>query len=75
MIWDYAGEPISPALIADVETLIPRLSEDGDAATELTDLLSAGEIDVLRRRAERVLEEGRLPDPPTGRRSYPWPLV
>lgn len=75
VIWDYAGEPIEPGLVADVEELIPRLDNGGEAATALSGLLSEGEIDVLRQRAERVLAEGRLPDPPQGRRSYPWPLV
>ncbi len=75
VIWDYAGEPIEARLVADVEGLIPTLSESGETASALSELLSAGEIDVLRRRAERVLEEGRLPNPPQGRRSYPWPLV
>ena len=75
VIWDYAGEPISQTLIADVEGLVATLSEDGETASSLSDLLSVDEIEVLRRRAVRVLEEGRLPDPPTGRRSYPWPLV
>lgn len=75
VIWDYAGEAIAPGLITDVEELIPRLGSEGEAAAQLSGLLSEGEMDVLRRRAERVVEEGRLPDPPTGRRSYPWPLV
>ncbi len=75
VIWDYAGESIEPALIADVENLVATLSEDGETASSLSDLLSVDEIEVLRRRAIRVLDEGRLPDPPTGRRSYPWPLV
>ena len=75
VIWDYAGEAIAPDLIADVEELIPTLSEEGETAAALSDLLSEGEIDVLRRRAVRVLDERTLPDPPQGRRSYPWPLV
>ncbi|MCY4619604.1 MAG: SCO1664 family protein [Chloroflexi bacterium] len=75
VIWDYAGEAIAPDLIADVEELIPTLSESGETAAALSDLLSEGEIDVLRRRAVRVLDERTLPDPPQGRRSYPWPLV
>ena len=75
VIWDYAGEPIASTLIADVEELIPDLQCGGQAAAALEGLLSEGEIDLLRRRAERVLEEGRLPAPPPGRRAYPWPLV
>ena len=75
VIWDYAGEAIAPDLIADVEALIPTLSESGETAAALSDMLSEGEIDVLQRRAERVLVERTLPDPPQDRRSYPWPLV
>ena len=75
VIWDYAGESIEPALISDVERLIASLADEGEAASALSELLSEAEIAVLRRRAERVLEQGRLPDPPSGRRPYPWPLV
>ena len=75
VIWDYAGEPIDPSLIADVESLIAKLSTAGEATAALTGLLSEPEIDELRRRAERAVLEGRLPNPPQGRRPYPWPLV
>ena len=75
VIWDYAGDPIAPELISDVEELIPTLSEKGETTAALSDLLSEGEIDVLRRRAELVIAERKLPEPPLGRRSYPWPLV
>lgn len=75
VIWDYAGEAISAELIGDVEELIPSLDGGGQAAVSLEGFLSEGEIELLRRRAERVLEEGHLPAPPPGRRAYPWPLV
>ena len=75
VIWDYAGEPIEPELLADVERLIPRLEEQGDAAASLSGLLSPEEIEILRLRAEFVVLEGHLPEPPAGRRSYPWPLI
>ncbi len=75
VIWDYAGEPIDAESLNDVERLIPRLEEGGDAAESLVGLLSPEEIEVLRLRAELVVLERHLPSPPTGRRSYPWPLV
>ena len=75
VIWDYAGEAIAPELIADIERLIPTLSADGETAQALADLLTANEIAVLQQRAQQAVEIGRLPEPPTGRRSYPWPLV
>ena len=75
VIWDYAGDQIAPELISDVEELILTLSEEGETTAALSELLSEGEIDVLRRRAELVIAERKLPEPPLGRRSYPWPLV
>jgi hypothetical protein len=75
VIWDYAGEQIAVELLRDVAELIPTLDDGGSTTEALAGLLSDAELDVLRRRAERVMEEGRLPDPPTGRRPYPWPLV
>ena len=75
VIWDYAGEPIDDALLEDVARLIPDLDTGGNAAAALSPMLSANEIDVLRQRAERALDERRLPEPPLDRRPYPWPLV
>ena len=74
VIWDYAGEPIADALLADVAALAAFLQTEA-AAAHFAELLSEGEVAVLQRRAERVLTEARLPEPPVGRRSYPWPLV
>ena len=70
VIWDYAGEAIDSRLLEDVASLAARLPQSG-----LSELLSEGEMAELERRAERALLEGRLPQPPVDRRSYPWPLV
>ena len=63
--------------LLDAERLIQERL--GDRPLDFDSLLAVSNIyraaTAVRRRAERVLEEGRLPDPPTGRRSYPWPLV
>ncbi len=75
VIWDYAGEPIESGLVEDVQQLIGELDESGRAAAALAELLSEAEVDALRQRAQRVVLEARLPEPPIGRRSYPWPLV
>ena len=37
VIWDYAGEPIAPSLIADVEALIPVSTAAARRRRHLTD--------------------------------------
>lgn len=74
VIWDFAGQPIPPALLADLSAIPRGLAADGDLRRELDDLLTPGEIAALLRRAERLLREQRFPLPgPT--RPYPWPPV
>jgi uncharacterized repeat protein (TIGR03843 family) len=69
VIWDFGGEPIAPALLADVE----RLAHDLPA--ELNGLLDGAERAALARRAAAVVRTGLFPDPDPSRRPYPWPLV
>ena len=69
VIWDFGGEPIDPALMADLELLV----EDGLPAP-VADLLGTFERDAVLTRARALLREGELPIDETGRR-YPWPLV
>jgi uncharacterized repeat protein (TIGR03843 family) len=69
VIWEFGGEPVPEALLADVERALPALS--GPLAPYLDDEEVAG----VRRRGEWLLRERCFPEPdPTGR-SYPWPLV
>lgn len=67
VIWDFAGEPVDPDILADVAGLI------GEPPT-FEGLLTTTELAAFRRRVEAVLDLGRLPDP-LGERPYPWPLV
>ncbi|MDQ0755058.1 SCO1664 family protein [Arthrobacter sp. B3I4] len=68
VIWDFAGEPIPEALLAD----IAQLAETVPA--ELAELLDDDEVTALQRRVQRMLVAGSLPVDRTGMR-YPWPLV
>ncbi len=69
VIWEFGGEPVPPMLLEAVDQL---------ASTELPErlasLLDVFERDALRTRAQALVEAGRFPIDPTGRR-YPWPLV
>lgn len=75
VIWDYAGDPIEQRLLEDLDQLVPSLEPDAAAAQALSPYLSAEEISILQLRAARAITERHLPEPPAGRRAYPWPLV
>ena len=68
VIWDFAGEPIPPALLHDISPLAEAVPP------EVAELLDDDEVAALKRRVLRLLREGALPVDRTGMR-YPWPLV
>jgi uncharacterized repeat protein (TIGR03843 family) len=69
VIWDFAGDPVDPALLADLEALL-----DTGLPETVGSLIGTFERDAVLTRARAVVREGSLPHDPTGRR-YPWPLV
>jgi len=69
VIWDFAGQSIPAAQLADLERFA------GELPTELTDLLTSLERDALITRVQALLGAGELPHDDTGGRRYPWPLV
>jgi uncharacterized repeat protein (TIGR03843 family) len=69
VIWEFGGEPIPDALLADVSGWLDR-----GLPAPLIDLLDVFERDALLTRARAVLDRGHFPVDETGRR-YPWPLV
>ena len=76
VIWDFGGEAIPPGLLADLVRLGELLDhEDGELRAGLDLHLRPGEVSVLAERARRLVETGCFPQPPTTRRSYPWPPV
>jgi uncharacterized repeat protein (TIGR03843 family) len=71
VIWDFAGESVPEAILADVR----RAAEDlrsGAVREEMLGLLSPREVDATADRAERLADSGRFPEP-GARRAYPWP--
>lgn len=73
VIWDFAGEPLPPALRDDVARTAEGL-RSGPLRSDLLELLSLPEVDAAAGRAERLVDEGAFPLPGPGR-SHPWPLV
>jgi len=69
VIWEFAGEAVPDGLLADLSALDDRLPG------RLAGLLSGAEIEAVRRRARRLVHDGRFPRPHPDRYHYPWPLV
>jgi uncharacterized repeat protein (TIGR03843 family) len=69
VIWEFGGEPIPEAILADIE----RLAASALPA-DLRGRLARAERDALLGRAQALLSARRFPADASGRR-YPWPLV
>ncbi len=68
VIWDFAGERLPPGLVARLQRIVDAFPAG------LRGLLSDAECQAVGERTGELLEQGRFPRDPTGRR-YPWPLV
>jgi len=69
VIWEFGGEPIPNALLADVRRLLT-----GGLPASLAALLDPAEQAALLARARAIVQQGRFPVE-TGGHRYPWPLV
>jgi len=75
VVWDHAGEPISPGLCQDIEKILPQLNTGGDLYKALQPHLLPEEIKALQKRGKAFVDSSQYPLPPEDRRAYPWPLV
>ncbi len=73
VIWDFAGDPLPPALHADVERLCGELGR-GPLHTIFGSILDRHELSALQKRTEATARAGTFVKPGAGR-SYPWPPV
>jgi uncharacterized repeat protein (TIGR03843 family) len=69
VIWDFAGEEVPEALLADLEPLASDLPD------ELGRLLDGDERAAVMDRCGRLLATATFPEPIGDRPPYPWPLV
>lgn len=74
VIWDFAGQPIPAAILADLERLRADLKAKGQLHRALGKLLSPQELTAFERRVESLLARKVFPHPGPGR-AVPWPLV
>jgi hypothetical protein len=70
VIWDFAGERISEKHLSDLRQMI---SPPATLVAELRRYLTANEITALSRRARILVSNGVFPQPPAGRRAFPYP--
>jgi uncharacterized repeat protein (TIGR03843 family) len=73
VIWDFAGEPVPPALVEDL-CRVEAETRSG-ALRSLVELLSEPEIAAMLTRVHRLLRTGSFPEPDEGHHSLPWPMV
>lgn len=71
VLWGWGGQRLEAAETRALE----RLAEDlaGALGERLGALLEPAELQMTRRRADRLLAAGRFPDPGPGWPSLPWP--
>lgn len=75
VIWEFAGQPISKTLLADVEKLCTQITDSqSELRQSLPGLLSPQEITTFDARINRLLKTGKFPKPGPGP-NYPWPPV
>ncbi|MCC7207958.1 MAG: SCO1664 family protein [Anaerolineae bacterium] len=75
VIWDFAGQPVPPALLQDVERVYCGLEErNSPLRAEMDSLLADAEIQALLARMRRILQRREYPRPGPGP-NYPWPPV
>jgi uncharacterized repeat protein (TIGR03843 family) len=74
VIWEFMGEPIPDALVADLRRLGEALAAGASPCDRLATLLVTEEMAALRRRIGVIVAEPVFPSP-SGDRPYPWPPV
>jgi hypothetical protein len=75
VIWEFAGEDIPDALLADLDRLCATLDDPESALrAALCGLLAAQEVNIFEARVRRLLKAKRFPKPGAGP-NYPWPPV
>ena len=76
VIWDFAGETISPELLEDMRRFAEQLEKpDQRIYRLLSRLLTKIEVRAMRHRIEVLLKSKQYPTASNTRRPYPWPPV
>jgi hypothetical protein len=71
VLWAWRGDALNEDELAHVRRVRRQL--DGKLGTELCELLSEAEIAATVRRAQRLLDTARFPEPDPTQPAVPWP--
>lgn len=74
VLWDYAGERLSTEIHDALRGLRASLDSEPALAGTLDELLDKAEVRALRRRLDRLIDNGVYPSPGSGP-NVPWPPV
>jgi uncharacterized repeat protein (TIGR03843 family) len=76
VIWEYAGERVPEAWLAELQALRAQLDpDDASLPQSLAQLIDAAEIAALRQRLNDLIAKGTFPEPRPEWRNVPYPLV
>jgi uncharacterized repeat protein (TIGR03843 family) len=76
VIWEFSGEPLEEALLADLVALRQQVTDrTSPLLQQLCALLSEAEIAALLARLTLLIRSQEYPSPQAHRRNYPWPPV
>jgi uncharacterized repeat protein (TIGR03843 family) len=73
VIWEFAGDPLPDAILADLDCLLDRIA--GGNAPQLRPLLATAEIEATLDRIRALQKRNRFPLPSGDYHDYPWPTI
>ncbi|MEM7533477.1 MAG: SCO1664 family protein [Chloroflexota bacterium] len=76
VIWEFSGQPIEDAYLADLCTVQADLAnEKSDIAMQMCQLISREEYTALETRLQQLIQTTTYPSPQPFDRNFPWPPV
>jgi len=68
VLWQWSGEPLMPEEMAQLREILEKMDD-----RYLETLISPGEVEALRFRISRLIENGLFPEPSSDWPAVPWP--
>ena len=75
VIWTFVDEPLPVDAVVDLSRVRDELTAGGEIAATLGALLAPDEVAAIAERLDRLLADGRFPEPEPGVRPFPWPPI
>jgi uncharacterized repeat protein (TIGR03843 family) len=75
VIWTFVDEPLPADAAGDLRRVRDGLTGPSEIAATLGALLAPEEVAATAERIDRLLADGRFPEPEPGVRPFPWPPI